>query len=769
MPFPPFPAVSAAQAASSIPCAAAVLVLAADGTVQLLSPAAEFLWGLPAAAVLGRHPAQVQPAVLPTALLAALSPARAPVPESPTFWLPHTRQRVRLCREPAADGLLWVYWYPVPQGAAAGAAPRPADQQLPPASAYRADWLARTTDAFYELDAHFCFTYVNSRAAQLWGRDPHALLGQPFASVFADLGGRDSAHQHREAQRRGQPVHYETASPILGAWLAVSIYPRPQGHLAVFFHDITARKRRELSQAFLAELNEEFAPLLGTEQLLARVSAQLAAYLHLSCIHLAAVDPDADRVDVLFDWRAAPDRPPALFGGPRLFDHLTAAGRQHFGAGRPLVLSGPEPSPLLNSPPTLLAELGGGAWVGMPHLVDGHWRFLLTVGRAEPGEWGAEEVELLQQLASHLYARLACAQAADALQASEATLVAVFEALPVGVGVVDAQGTVVVANGLMRRYLPTGVIPSRDEAQARRWRAYDANGHRLAPTEFPGPRARRGELVVPGIEMRYTPSDDTEVWTQVLAVPLRDRTGQLSGNVTVVVDVTEPKRTAEVLRHAQEQARLLAAVQAAQEDERKRIAENLHNGLGQLLYATKLRLDQLPPPPLGADPAGRLAYREANELLAESIRQTRALSHELVPLTLEQFGLAAALQDTARKRSTSALRFTCQVLLDEDAAPLPPALQLALYRLVQELTLNVVQHARGATQASVELETTPGWVLLRIEDNGPGFGGPLLSDGELVLPRLHAQVALLGGQMEIGTTDGAYVRLRLPVPILPPA
>ena len=199
------------------------------------------------------------------------------------------------------------------------------------------------------------------------------------------------------------------------------------------------------------------------------------------------------------------------------------------------------------------------------------------------------------------------------------------------------------------------------------------------------------------------------------------------------------------------------------------MAESLHNGIGQTLYATKLRLDQLDAPLLDTNAALVSARNEAKRLLGEAIRQTRALSHELVPMALEKFGLATSLQDIGRNMSTPQLRLRCQVQLDEDAGPLAPALQLALYRMAQELALNIVKHARGATQASLELETMPGWALLRAEDNGAGFATSPADSPGLGLRSIRDRVALLGGQLETGSapTDGAYVRIRIPIPASP--
>jgi PAS domain S-box-containing protein len=257
----------------------------------------------------------------------------------------------------------------------------------------------------------------------------------------------------------------------------------------------------------------------------------------------------------------------------------------------------------------------------------------------------------------------------------------------------------------------------------------------------------------------------------IKAVALHNEAGQLVRVLGVDLDLSELQRLEADnlrLRLGQQQA-LFEAVQAAQEAERKRIAEGLHNGIGQLLYATKLHLDRLHAPLLGTTPALAAARQEADQLLSEAIRQTRALSHELVPMTLKEFGIAAAVQDICRKMSSPQLRLRCQVALDGEAAPLPASLQMALYRIAQELAQNIAKHALGATDASLELETMPGWVLLRAEDNGPGFAPAAATSSGLGLRSIRDRVALLGGQLQLGLvpTGGAYVRIRIPLTSIP--
>jgi PAS domain S-box-containing protein len=250
---------------------------------------------------------------------------------------------------------------------------------------------------------------------------------------------------------------------------------------------------------------------------------------------------------------------------------------------------------------------------------------------------------------------------------------------------------------------------------------------------------------------------------RVKGAPALDDDGEPLRMLGVDLDISEVQRLeAEnlAIRLSQQQA-LFGAVLDAQETERHRMAESLHNGLGQILFAAKLQLNQLL---AGPEPT---ALNQADKLLSDAIRQTRTLSHELVPIVLNDFGLPVALKDIGRSLSSPQLRFTCSVDLEEGPA-LPQPLQLALYRIAQELAQNIVKHAR-ATQASLALETVPDFVLLRAEDNGIGFSSEPVTGTGLGLRTIRDRVALLGGTMDLGSTPtfGTYVRLRFPFPTTP--
>ena len=253
------------------------------------------------------------------------------------------------------------------------------------------------------------------------------------------------------------------------------------------------------------------------------------------------------------------------------------------------------------------------------------------------------------------------------------------------------------------------------------------------------------------------------------AVPLPDAPGPPERVLGVCLDISDVQRLeAENLalkldRHKE----LLLAILQAQETERQRLGEVLHNGLGQILFAIKLRLDQLDSPALQALPAWAGLHQETARLLAEAIRQNRTLAHELVPTSLLDYGLAAAVRDVCRDLSTPQLRITCNVWGEEpeQEKTLPQSVQVVLFRLAQELALNIVRHAE-ATQATLELETMAGGVSLRAEDNGRGFDPRTVAEG-LGLRTVRDAVALLGGTVAVDSSPefGTHVRLYIPLPL----
>ncbi len=141
------------------------------------------------------------------------------------------------------------------------------------------------------------------------------------------------------------------------------------------------------------------------------------------------------------------------------------------------------------------------------------------------------------------------------LRESEARLGALLEQVPVGIGLVDANGRWVLANALMGRFV-AHVIPSRDPSQMARWRSWDADGRLIEPFQWPGARALRGESV-PGMDFLFTAESGEELWTRVSATPFHNAAGEVVGAIYVIQDIDARKRAGLALRESEERYRSL--------------------------------------------------------------------------------------------------------------------------------------------------------------------------------------------------------------------
>lgn len=223
-------------------------------------------------------------------------------------------------------------------------------------------------------------------------------------------------------------------------------------------------------------------------------------------------------------------------------------------------------------------------------------------------------------------------------------------------------------------------------------------------------------------------------------------------------------RTAELVRADRARRQVLRQLVTAEEDERRRISRELHDSLGQLVTGLLLGLRTLPRD-------GQTARIEDLERLADRIaREMQHLAVRLRPPALDNLGLRLALQAQVEEWSQ---RYGIEGDFHAggmDGERFPAELETTLYRVVQEGLNNVVKHA-GATRVSLVLERRTGMVGVILEDDGRGFDAEAtLASPEkarrLGLRGMRERVALLGGELEIESAEGAgttlYVRIPLP-------
>ena len=200
----------------------------------------------------------------------------------------------------------------------------------------------------------------------------------------------------------------------------------------------------------------------------------------------------------------------------------------------------------------------------------------------------------------------------------------------------------------------------------------------------------------------------------------------------------------------------------ALEDERLRMARDLHDDLGQLLSALKLEVAGLAKVVSGPGTAERIAAM--NALINDTIVAVRRISNHLRPLLLDDLGLNSAVESLAR---TAAERMGIEITVrhDEQDPPVQPSMATALYRMVQEALTNIARHAK-ATRVQVQLRCGPDELLLVVRDNGIGFGEQAMHrDGSHGLMGIRERARILGGQLEIGEAAGGGGRLAVRLPM----
>ncbi len=248
---------------------------------------------------------------------------------------------------------------------------------------------------------------------------------------------------------------------------------------------------------------------------------------------------------------------------------------------------------------------------------------------------------------------------------------------------------------------------------------------------------------------------------EMSVIPLFNNSREPAGGLCIIHDITERRqmeKEATALR-VQQQKEIMSAILQAQEVERKRISEGLHNGVGQLLYAAKLNLEQMQQ---GENRArdNSMIRKDLGALLEEAIRETRTISFELMPNILKDFGLETALQVMVQKFLKAGFLIQCVVTGFEKR---PEAgFETAVFRIVQELINNIVKHAY-ATKASVNVNRSSELVRIRVMDNGRGFDEKeLLQMREgLGLQTIKNRVELLNGSMQLESKVGRHTLITI--------
>jgi len=271
--------------------------------------------------------------------------------------------------------------------------------------------------------------------------------------------------------------------------------------------------------------------------------------------------------------------------------------------------------------------------------------------------------------------------------------------------------------------------------------------------------------------------DGSGFWLDVTLIPVFDISGNLYQYLVIGSDITNRKNTErenrklteeKLARHGIEQKIKSYAIINGQEKERKRIAAEIHDGIGMMLTSVRMKLEQIEDR-TDRQPDPEIAV--VNAMLAKLLTETRRICSDLLPSVLEDFGLRSAIEDLVKtcKETDKKMEF----LLDENIrqTPLSRELKISVYRILQEGLNNVIKHAE-ASKVEIYIDTSGNYLNLMVKDNGKGFHFDAhqlhlknLAQKMNGIRGMKERAELLSGTFNINTEPGNGTIIQLEIPL----
>ena len=263
-------------------------------------------------------------------------------------------------------------------------------------------------------------------------------------------------------------------------------------------------------------------------------------------------------------------------------------------------------------------------------------------------------------------------------------------------------------------------------------------------------------------EERHRGADGRYRWFLSRGVPLRDHEGRILRWYGTNTDIEDRKRTEEELLH------LSGQLLRSQDEERRRIAQDLHDSTGQNLVALATMLGRLNKSVPSVGRKSRTPLSECVALANQCIREVRTLSYLLHPPVLDQAGLEHAIRDYVQGFTTRS-GIQVELELSPRVERMARDVELALFRVVQEGLTNIQRHS-GSQRAKIRIHRNSGFTL-EISDLGSGVSAGVHRRNEeprfqvgVGIPSMQERVKLIGGQLDIDSTNhGTTVRVTMPL------
>lgn len=645
------------------------------------------------------------------------------------------------------------------------------------------------TDGFYAIDKKGRFTDLNAAARKLCqehGLNPDDLIGKRiFDEAFADARESEYHRAIDRCMRERVNTEVENFYSPWQRWYFIRSFPADDGGVATFFRDITEQKWSESlleEQKRLLELMARGGSMEESLMALTDSATRLDPGIRAGVV---IADEARTKIERVIASRILPSFGERIQGMPindtEIGTCTTAmfagqpvtcadiAGNDRWSSGfRDLCLAHDVRS--IYSTPALDSE---GAAIGS--------FFICFTEPHEPNEWERRMAEMGAHISSIAIGRW---RSKEGLRDREERFRALFEQTTGGIAEKDLNGRFTLVND---RFCEM-VGRSRDELLNMRWQdiTHPDDVARNLP-QFLALAEGSGPNFV--IEKRYLRQDGQTVWVRNQVSGVRNASGAVIKMLAVITDISDLKKTEEELRAAEsslkdardtlelrvqrrtaelEQAQmdlrnLSAKLLAAQDEERRRIARDLHDSAGQALAALGMTLAVIEQKAERSNSGIAAAAAESQLLVQQVTREIRTMSYMLHPPLLDESGLSDALRLYVRGLSERT-GLNIDLSVSGDFGRLPNQSELAIFRIIQESLTNIHKHSRSR-RAWIRLFRKANYIHVEIEDEGRGISAKKLNHHGfgVGLAGMRERADGLRGELVIESSDrGTKISVILP-------